>query len=142
MIWSFDPGDKRIGWAAWNERGVFIDKGIWTPESALKALSNPHTFDDTVSKFVIEDWKMRPGKTRGGSRMVSSRFIGQVELLAKQLGIELIVNPTGILQLTALHANVTLPRGHVPDDVSAYLHGYYYFEQKGILKPVSMQDRN
>jgi hypothetical protein len=39
-----------------------------------------------------------------------------------------------VLQVSALHAGYKLPKGHLPDEDSAWLHGRFRLEQLGVLR--------
>lgn len=134
MILSVDPGEH-IGVCLWTEEG----------ELTLRTVMDFDTFGDfldnelsIITKAVIEDYRLRGGKQmqQTGSRFEAVQVIGQVRDFARRKKATLIRQKPDILRVAAMHAGVKLPTGHIPDDLSAYLHGFYYFETVGILKPV------
>lgn len=130
---AIDPGDKRIGVAAFTEGGVETYRTILTPEEFMLYLNDGYA---APKRFVVESWRMTPGKTRGGSAMLSSQAIGMVRLRAFQLNVPIHFQQPGILQVAAMHEGITLPKGHCPDDLSAFLHGSHWLIGAGLRKPV------
>ena len=136
-VMSVDPGDKRVGWAIWSEKGELRAKGVSDPDTFLSMLIQ----NGGLSAIVTEDWRLRKERQKAGRPMLSSEVIGMLRYHAKATGCELVRQNPGILRITALHADVKLPKGHIPDDVSAYLHGYWYFEAAGILSSKPLDER-
>jgi hypothetical protein len=133
MIWSIDPGET-VGMAVWSEGGKFSVKKKHDYEDFLLILAS--SLNANVSTFVIEQWAFSPGKTQGGNKMVSSQVIGAIKLFALLIGAEVIFQDPRILKISALHTGTPIPKnGHFDDDVSAYLHGHYYFVVNDIIKP-------
>jgi hypothetical protein len=134
MIWSIDPGET-TGMAMWSEEGNLSHKEKMPAELFVDFLSESRGVV-RPSVIVVEQWAFDPGKTQRGNKMVSSQVIGAVKLYAKQVGAEVILQDRRILKVSALHTGTPIPKnGHFDDDVSAYLHGHYYFVVSGILKP-------
>lgn len=129
-VWSVDPGEKNIGFCTWNNNGLLIGKSILTPEEFMAMLL---TSSGAVHTIVCEEWAHQPGKTKGGSKATTARVIGWLELYAAQNDINLVMQPPNDLRVWALHAGVELPKGHIPDDDSAFIHGHHYFVDQGIL---------
>lgn len=133
-VLSIDPGES-IGFAEWTlegdllykdkyDLGYFMQKMEWVIQS------------QTVHTMIVEQWAFDPGKTQRGNKMISSQVIGMATLAAYMGRAELVFQDRRVLKIAALHAGVEIPKnGHFDDDVSAYLHGFYYFETKGILEP-------
>lgn len=134
-VWSIDPGES-IGWCVWENDGSLYSKGKYTVDQVMSILSDPGPAPDTI---IVEQWAFDPGKTQRGNKMISSQVIGMFRLFAHMKGAELIFQDRRVLKIAALHADVEIPKnGHFDDDVSAYLHGFYYFETKGLLEPKSL----
>jgi len=138
-VLSIDPGE-RVGVAKWSDLG----KLRMNTTMLLLDFEEYLTLDgwsdgEPINAVVLEDWRLRQGKqiAQTGSRMLTSQCIGMVRLFAKLHGAALILQDPSILRLTAMHANIKLPKGHIKDEMSAYLHGYYFFESQGLLKGVS-----
>lgn len=139
MIWSIDPGET-IGFCTWENSGlkrlqkkVTVDELMSMLDVYLDVLDQA---DESVDKIIVEQWALSPGKTQGGNKMVSSQVIGMMRLFAYLIGAEVIFQDPRILKVSALHTGTPIPKnGHFDDDISAYLHGHYYFVVNGILKP-------
>lgn len=136
-VLSVDPGDKRVGWALWTESGELKGNGILDPDKFLSMLIRTNG----LSTIITEDWRLRKERQKAGRPMLSSEVIGMLRYHAEATGCALIRQNPGILRITAMHADIKLPKGHIPDDVSAYLHGYWFFESAGILAPKPLDER-
>lgn len=132
MIWSIDPGES-IGWCVWEDSGKLVRQGKYSVDDVLSMLSVAGVVPD---KIIVEQWAFDPGKTGRGDKMVSSQVIGMLRLFAHRRPTELIFQDRRILKVSALHTGTPIPKsGHFADDVSAFLHGHYYFVVQGILSP-------
>jgi hypothetical protein len=136
-VLSVDPGE-RIGVGRWSDRGKLLFNGVITIDDFPDYLSLDSWNDEPVHAVVMEDWRLRQGKqmAQTGSRMLTSQVIGMVRLWAYQHDAVLVLQNSQILRVAAMHANLKLPKGHIKDATSAYLHGYYFFESQGLLEPV------
>lgn len=129
---SIDPGDS-TGVAVWSDEGQLVRKWKCSLEDFIDWADG---VDFTVSTVVVEDYVQDPYRklNRKGSKMKASQALGVSKALAKRLGAKLVIQKNTILTVTAMHAGVRVV-SHFPDDISAYLHGYYFFETKGIRLP-------
>lgn len=140
---SFDPGGKRTGVAAWNSDGSCRGKTIYNEEELddfLEVYIIQHFKGDkgwgTPKEIIYEPFQVRPDKAASfaGSTHVEIQVIGKLKLFARILGIPAIVSKAD-LRVVALHAGIKVPaKGHIKDDISAYLHGYNHLHTKGIIK--------
>jgi hypothetical protein len=139
---AIDPG-KRIGWCFFGSDGIEIDRGVtdWdglfdnlqTWDDELILVRGPVTFK--IDHLVVEDYIGRPGAKNGGQHFDASEVIGALRIIAESADVKLVrQRAVDVLKVAALHAGYTLPKGHLPDQDSAYLHGYYRLEQLGILR--------
>lgn len=134
MIWSVDPGES-IGWCVWEDDGTLLRQTKINVDELLSILVEAMRRDLRPTKVIVEQWAFDPGKTGRGDKMVSSQVIGMLKLFAHER-VELIFQDRRILKVSALHTGTPVPKsGHFADDVSAYLHGHYYFVVQGILHP-------
>lgn len=130
-LFAIDPGDKRIGVATFElysgkEINRFtLNRGQAT---AMIAVASP-----TV--WVVEDYTLDHARNKGGSKLLTSKVIGWIELRAYQTGAALYMQSPSNLRLWALHEGIRLGSGHIPDDTSAFLHGSHYLIQSGFRKP-------
>lgn len=137
ILLSVDPGD-RVGYALWDD-GECYENAVVTRSQFMEMLTNGY-FEGT-DRVVAEDFALFRGRAQKqvGSKMPASLVLGALELWCRQRGIWLTKQHSGILSIAAKHANRPLPAGHCPDDLSAYLHGYYYLEGIGDLQPVQRE---
>ena len=87
-----------------------------------------------LETVVIEDFVLdhRAAKQKG-SPMAASQVLGAVKSYCLRRDVNLMVQKNQILKPAAMHAGVPIPaNGHFKDDVSAMLHGFYYFESIGM----------
>jgi len=139
---AIDPG-KRIGWCLFTSSGDEVHRGVTDWDNLFLCLQN---WDDELvflqgrstwklNQLVVEDYIGRPGAKNGGQHFDASEVIGALRLLSEGTSCPLIrQRAVDVLKVAALHAGYKLPKGHLPDQDSAYLHGYYRLEQLGILR--------
>lgn len=134
-VLSIDPG-KNIGRALWTNDGGLLFKDVCDLDTLLSYLAD----GEGINTIVYEDWRLfKRQAQQTGSTMEASQAIGAIRLWEKLDTTRLIVKqPSSILPVSALHAGVALPKGHTPDDLSAYLHGHYYFVGLGLIAPHSV----
>lgn len=128
LVLSVDPG-KNIGIAMWTGEGVSLGKQVVDFDTLDDFLV--HT--PGIEVIVYEDYRTNPWKKQGGSKQEASQVIGMLKSHCRRKGIDVVCQSNGILRVAALHSHTPIPaRGHIKDDVSAYLHGFYYFVSQGI----------
>lgn len=133
---SVDPG-QTVGVATWHEDGSFIHKSkMQEPvfEVFLQGLLAPG-YPNEVIKFIIEEYRVYGSKSTAhiGSKIPTAQCIGKVKMVASMLNVPVIEQPATKLRVAAKWAGVKVPGGHIPDDISAYLHGYYYLHKAGLI---------
>lgn len=124
---SIDPG-KRIGVSLWHEGGVLIWKAVMDFEELSDWLEVEHG----LKTIVIEGYRTNPKIKQGGSKQLASQVIGMVRAYARRRGTKMVIQENTILRVAAMHSGISVPKGHIPDDVASVLHGFYYFESQGM----------
>ena len=135
MIMSIDPGDT-TGFARWYGDGTLIDKQKMPYEDFLGYLAHVNG----ISAIVYEDFRLRRGKAvaQSGSKFPAVQVIGAVKLYSLMHHVPNFAQSPQIMKIAALQSDTVIPlASHIDDDVAAYLHGWYWFAAKGILKPLS-----
>lgn len=146
MILAIDGG-KNIGWATFRHTGKFIEKGVinyaeWfdTATCPLEIWKGDLFFrDENVDLLVVEGIRHNPNIQQGGSQRWESQVEGAVRMLGTLTGVEVVVQQPAILPVAAMHAGYEMPKTktgrkkHLPDDVSAWLHGRYFLTSQGVL---------
>lgn len=127
---SIDPGDKRIGVALFSGA-----QDLFRFTFTLDAFMDYLCECAIPKRVVCEDYSLDHGRNKGGSKMLSSQVIGMVKLRAFQWGVPVDMQPSTNLRLWALHEGIKLGAGHIPDDMSAFLHGAHRLHELGIRKP-------
>lgn len=135
ILLSVDPGEN-VGYALWEDGDCYENKVV--KRNVFMQMLTDGYFEGT-DKVVAEDFTLFRGRAQKqtGSKMPSSLVLGALELWCRQHQIWLHKQHSGILAMAARHADRKLPAGHCPDDLAAYLHGYYYLEELGELTPVN-----
>ena len=131
---AFDPGEG-TGFALLAEDGATLDTGITrTREELYDLLSRL----PRVEKVVMEDYSLYQHKAlaQSGSKLETVRVIGVIEEWAHRHKAELILQPASILPIAKLWSGIK-PKGAHRDNhhVSALLHGFYYLQKNGYIKP-------
>jgi hypothetical protein len=132
---SVDPGDN-TGVAEWGIDGTMISNFELTHEEFVEWAND---FDGTLSIVVCEDYVHRPNQRyeKKGSKMKASEGKGIARALAKRKGAKFVVQPSTVLRITALHSGKKIPsKSHISDKDSAYLHGFRYLLDAGIIEAV------
>ena len=143
MKWlSLDPGES-TGWALWSE-GKLAEAGtdvLWDVIDSLSAASeckeNEVGFPTDLGLIVMEDWALYPWKLKelAWDKCRTARGIGAIELICRQVSIQLVLQPASIkksavsagaeeLFMRPLHEN-----RHAND---AIMHGVFYMARNGI----------
>jgi predicted RNase H-like nuclease (RuvC/YqgF family) len=137
MVVSVDPGDT-TGVALWNAEGELIWKRKMSLDDFIYWCDDPGQQLLNVTVVVCEDYTQRPKKmNRQGNKVKAAQGIGVAKAFAQKHKAKFVAQQPAILSVAALHTR-TPHRSHQPDDVSAFLHGYFYFESVGVLKPLPL----
>lgn len=141
---------QSIGYALFEPRGIEIERGSLSFEELCAVLLlwvEPNKEERVLefqgwhpSEIVIEDFINDPQSARGGQRNGTSECIGAVEILAIQAGIPFTRQRSAVLGPAKLLAGYEQKLKHLPHQDSAYLHGYYYLVEKGVLQSKGLAD--
>ena len=141
MYLSIDPGDERSGWARFDATGTSTGHGIlYGKESLYNLLFEEGEKNPLISLMICEDYKLFDfaAKAQSWSKLSTVRLIGSIEYWCHYNGVELVLDPPVNLIMGAMYSGMKKPKGHCPDDLSAYFHGVYVLQQRGIRKPQQM----
>lgn len=134
---SIDPG-KSVGIATWDENGNLLGNGKMQEkdfEAFLQGLTQKD-YPNEIVAFIVEEYRIYGHKAQAhiGSKVGTAQCIGKIKMIARMINTPVVEQPATFLKITAKWAGVKLPKGHVPDALSAYLHGYHYLHQQGIIE--------
>ena len=149
---AIDPG-KNVGWSFWwgdpiyeYARGVFNFEHIrhWflleDDSLGLTLWFRAGEGYCQVDELVIENYIGRPGQKNGGQRFWGPESLAKVELFGELAGIPVTrQRPVDALEPAIMHSGYKRTAKHLPDQDSAYLHGFYYLETKGLISPVGLE---
>lgn len=134
---SWDPGEKTTGRTYWSaEAKPLIMDEILQADFDLAIENLP----STITTFIIEQYRPYGHIQHTGNKLLTAQRIGDLKGCARRKGIEVVEQPAGILKIAAVWSGMPLPKTkagkkvHVPDWQSAFLHGYYYLYQKGLIR--------
>lgn len=133
-LWAIDPG-KHCGLSVFDWVSGTHLKSIKLEDYVLLNMLTQEANIGRIECIVIEDFISRGGITRG-SRNEASQIIGAVKLSARGNSISVIRQEPGVRTTAAKWAGVRVPKGHMPDEMSSYLHGVYYLRKQGKFKTV------
>lgn len=145
MILTWDPGDVRVGFAMAShlqDQGK-LDLKICRIISAddvydMLGLAESLLQPGQTHTFVIENFRV-DSKVRGAvfqwSDMATSRMIGALQYAAYRMNNSKVVmqEPGVVLGAAKRWAPFNWPKGHLPDDKSAYCHLAYYAMKRGLI---------
>jgi hypothetical protein len=132
---SWDPG-QTTGMVHWNEKGEPINvkelKGDEALDEALDELE-PAT---EIETFIIEEYRVYGSKAIAhvGSKVLTAQVIGNLKAWARRHNIKVVEQRSDIKNIAAKWSQTKIPKGHMPDWMAAYLHGYYYLHNKGLIR--------
>lgn len=148
MILSFDPGEVNVGFCM-----LQYDEAIRKADLRYMAILRPEqTFEmlelaegllkpDGTHIFVIENFRVDE-KVRGArfqwSEMKTIRMIGALEYAARRMNKSPVIlqEPGPVLSGARNWAPFRWPKGHLPDDKSAYCHAAYYMMKRRMIDSV------
>jgi hypothetical protein len=134
QILSIDPG-KTCGYAVFE----YFSKQIDQPElvdmgecdvTALPLVMDKHRF---VDKIIYEQYIVLPQKAmvHTGSSVEAAQAIGMINMFAMNHKIPTIQQMPAVLPLAMKLTRMKKPKGHLPDKMSAWLHGVWYLNKIG-----------
>lgn len=145
MIVSWDPGEKRTGCCIFK-----YDKNSKTADLVYKSILNAPQVYETLElvenllspggthTFVIENFRadvlgVRNNRSKASaamfqwSEMETSQLIGTLKYAAYRMNRSpVVMQEPGILTMGRVWCDFKVPKGHIPDDISAYIHGAHY----------------
>lgn len=154
MIIAWDPGEKNIGCAmfSYNEEARTANlmfKRILTRDTMYKVLELAEGMllnENQRHTFVIENFRIDPNNVanrnpRGRSSAMfqwseveTSQVIGALRYAAFRMNqSDVVMQEPGILAMGRKWCDFKVPKGHIPDDVSAYIHGLHYMMKYGLI---------
>lgn len=138
---SIDPGEKTTGWASFNKKGEEIQFG--------KITGGPDAFMDWLESLVpqpreiiYENYRISPTISHGFSKVVTAQLIGMIKRHATKYRIKIHEQPNTVLKIglkyVGFYGTYYDSKGkkikHVDDQISAYAHGVYFLQTRGIRK--------
>jgi hypothetical protein len=158
-IIAIDPGDTNNGFAYFKQDDSGVDLKImkvcgpkelsdllrvmWGLGQANMArpdfdatAKNPHSMFFVIENFRV-DTHVR-GKPDGAmfqwNEMFTSQMIGRVRLCAEWLEAPVFMQEPSILVQARRWSPISLPKGHIPDEKSAFLHGAHFMLTNRLIK--------
>jgi len=140
-ILAVDPG-KRNGLAIFQDEKDGLLQCNWaaTVEGLIDYLHGAMQ-RMSLSVIVAEDFIIAPGKNNG-SRGEAMQVIGILKFAAKLFDIPLVLQRPELRLHAAKWAGETIPKGHMPDEQSARLHGIYYMRSQGKFTTVLEREKH
>lgn len=129
---SWDPGEKKTGRVKWDENANPVAIEELTEAQFDKDLTNT---EPTVEVFIVEEYRPYGHIQHTGNKLLTAQRIGDIKGYARRHGIEVVEQPAQILKIAAMWSGTPIVKGHWPDWQSAFLHGYYYLSDKGLIRP-------
>lgn len=136
---AIDPGEKRIGWATFNEKGEVTAIDVFKNEDEM--LDWLETLEPLV--IIVESYRARPGQINAFNRLPTVQQIGAIKRVARKKKVPVIEqDPSPCLAMglrflglyNAYYDKRTRKLLHVPDQYSALAHGTYYLRKERIQK--------
>ena len=158
-IIAVDPGDKNNGIAYFTQQGEGVKGtadlkikyvtdsdglsdflltiwGISQTKKAPEGVKNPSNMFFVIENFRV-DTVARTGKNQAmfqWNEMLTSQSIGRVKLLARWINAPVFMQePSAVWPMARKWCPFPLPKGHPPDDASAFCHGAHFMKQNGLI---------
>jgi hypothetical protein len=138
---SIDPGEKTTGWAAFDKEGKELEFGSITggPDAFMDWLDS---LLPVPQEIIYENYRINPAISHGFSKVVTIQLIGMIKRYAHTRKIPLHEQPNTVLKIglkfigfyTVYYDKKGNKKKHVDDQISAFAHGVYYLQKKGIRK--------
>lgn len=138
---SFDPG-LSTGVVCWDEKGepttmedmnqIELDTFLIRLESLTSEILEEGKNIPEV--FIIEEYRIYPHVKHYGSKVETVQVIGQIKAFARKHSIKIVEQKAAVKNIAALWSGMKISLGHMPDWQAAYLHGYYYLHNIGVIK--------
>lgn len=145
---AFDPG-LRTGIAAWNANAVIqiVHKTVHGDVALDEFLDTLE--EHPVGVFIIEEYRVYGSNLAAnvGTKVHTAQVIGSLKSWARRHGVAVVEQRSDIKEVAALWSGTQLPpkhkrkNWHMPDWLAAFLHGYYYLHNIGLIKPRVLERR-
>lgn len=141
---SFDPGGSNkasTGMATWDKDGNCLGKTRLTNKQLTETLISLEPIAEDIKVFIIESYIGYSWMSHHGNKFKTSQQIGALKFFAQRWGIEVVEQGADKKEMGLMFSGKKKTwKGHMPDDWSAYCHGYYYLHLQGIIKPAVLDD--
>lgn len=156
MIIAFDPGDKNIGCAMFSyseeeKKANLLFKRVLNRETLYSVLELAEKMlvgkPDVKHTFVIENFRIDPNNVANRnprarssamfqwSEVETSQVIGALKYAAYRMNnSDVVMQEPAILAMGRKWCDFKVPKGHIPDDISAYIHGLHYMMKFGLIQ--------
>lgn len=124
---AIDPG-KHNGLARWNWETAELTHNWELEYDAMCKFLDNLKWD--LHAIVIEDYII-DGRKNHGSRGDTIKIIALAESAGRRLKIPVIRQQPALRMQAAKWAEIKVPKGHMPDTMSAMLHGIVYLRRQG-----------
>lgn len=141
---SFDPGET-TGVCCWNDEGEPVEVNQFKlGELDTFLWDYLYSISDQVCKtFIIEKYVIYGSKTTAhvGRPLRTAEVIGTLKSYARRNKIEVVEQMATIKNIAKMWSRTKTPPNHSKSHWhDAYLHGYYYLHNKGIIKAKVLED--
>jgi hypothetical protein len=80
------------------------------------------------------NFRNRKSANMTAAELATNKLANKIKATAAGNGHELILQEPSILAMGKKWCDYKLPKGHIPDDKSAYIHGVYYMMKAGLIR--------
>lgn len=138
MYLAVDPGEKRTGWARFDENGETTGFGyINGIDEFLDWLED----QPRPKVLIMEEYRVNPGISHAFSRVRTVECIGGVKRFCRKNDVKLVEQRNTVLSIGLRYIGMyqvyykgTKRIKHVDDEVAALAHGTYYLVKNKLKK--------
>lgn len=141
---AFDPGGSTgiAGWDNPREAPVVFGKEADFP-GVVEFLRTLQAQENLPLVIVLEEYRIFNDKfNHQGSKVLTIQVIGAIKGWAVQHGVEVVEQRPECLRTGLTWAGLDVPKGHPPNWLSAFGHGFYYLHKNKLAgKARVLQER-
>lgn len=89
-----------------------------------------------IRKIITEEFRLYQNKAlqQSGSKLETVQIIGMLKRTVHKLNCEFVEVRADAKDVAAMWSQTKVPKGHMPNWMSAYLVGYYHLHEMGIIR--------
>lgn len=130
---SFDPG-KTTGVVQWDGYGNPTGFHELDEEGLDEFLDCIESWPIKPKVVILEEYRVYASYNHTGSKVITIQVIGGIKRTARRVKAGVAEVRADNKRIAALWSGTSVPKGHMPHWMAAFLVGYWYLHTNGIIK--------